>query len=724
CHPCRCRRRRQHGREAGQQKHLDDIHPYSKRYKDDNGDVDTDCLIHGCTRFSSPITFLCLAVPVYVAITASSTYLGGCISTIEKQFQISSSKSGLIATINDIVTLSLVIFVTYYGSKYHRPRILSVAGIIVGIGIFLLSLPHFTSDPLVHKSHVVFYNETQETEYVDVDVEHQLCHLNKVVEDACTSGESSEEVQSSGVFWLVIGQIFIGIGGAPLFPLILTYLDDSTVDSSTTSIYIAAIFMSIAFGPFLGFTTSFKCLSLYVDFHRVDEDDNIPTDPSDPRWIGAWWLGFVIFSALIMMFSIPLFFFPRQLKKYECSCFKRKGKREALNDDINVTDVYSANIFQDKDKGLIASVKGLMKAVKRIVTNPTVIFAQLMASCELAIVAGFAFFTAKYFEKQFAISAATASIVLGGINLPGSVLANILSSFFVKRFKLKQYGLSRLLIIFGLSSLVFGIPLLFIGCSNPRIAGATVQYNVSYKISSLPDSNSYCNSDCVCSDRVYTPVCGSNGMTYTSACHAGCVGVWEEDFGNDVDDDNTNKTVFFGCSCIDSDDTWQAADGLMVEGGVATEGSCDWSCDKILPFAILIAVVAVFGQMQANPNVMLTLRCVDSEDRGISLAFLSVIIRILGFFPAPIYFGAAISSTCLIRQESCNSEGVCLVYDLEQYRYTFIGLFIALKFLSAVLSFCTYFSINPDRLQKNKSKPMELMRKDIVRKQNQNENSA
>ncbi|XP_071946086.1 solute carrier organic anion transporter family member 2A1-like [Antedon mediterranea] len=191
-------------------------------------------------------------------------YFGGCISTIEKQFQISSYKSGLIATVNDIVTLSLLLFVTYYGSKSHRPRILSVAGILIGIEFFLLSLPHFTSDPLAHKIHVVlphftsdplahkshvvlphftsdplahkthvlFYNDTKETEYA----ENKLCHPNKVVEEGCTTGESSEEVQSSGVFWLVIGQIVIGLGATPMFPLFVTYLDDSTVDSTTTSI--------------------------------------------------------------------------------------------------------------------------------------------------------------------------------------------------------------------------------------------------------------------------------------------------------------------------------------------------------------------------------------------------------------------------------------------------------------------------------------------------------
>jgi len=40
-------------------------------------------------------------------------------------------------------------------------------------------------------------------------------------------------------------------------------------------------------------------------------DPNI--DENDPRWIGAWWLGFVVCAASIFVWALPLSMFPAQL---------------------------------------------------------------------------------------------------------------------------------------------------------------------------------------------------------------------------------------------------------------------------------------------------------------------------------------------------------------------------------------------------------------------------
>ena len=39
--------------------------------------------------------------------------------------------------------------------------------------------------------------------------------------------------------------------------------------------------------------------------------------PEDPRWVGAWWLGFVILGSGAIITSVPTFFFPAGRKPPE-----------------------------------------------------------------------------------------------------------------------------------------------------------------------------------------------------------------------------------------------------------------------------------------------------------------------------------------------------------------------------------------------------------------------
>lgn len=80
------------------------------------------------------------------------------------------------------------------------------------------------------------------------------------------------------------------------------------------------------------------------------------------------------------------------------------------------------------------------------------------------------------------------------------------------------------------------------------------------------------------------------------------------------------------------------------------------------------------------PLLMIVLRSVSEEERSFALGMQFVIFRLFGYIPAPILFGNLIDSSCLLWKSSCGEAGGrCLVYDIEKFRYKYIGLCTGIK---------------------------------------------
>lgn len=59
---------------------------------------------------------------------------------------------------------------------------------------------------------------------------------------------------------------------------------------------------------------------------------DVDITPRDPRWVGAWWLGFPIIAALMAVWTLPVLLFPPRLpgqtSGVEKSNFKEMAKGE------------------------------------------------------------------------------------------------------------------------------------------------------------------------------------------------------------------------------------------------------------------------------------------------------------------------------------------------------------------------------------------------------------
>lgn len=76
----------------------------------------------------------------------------------------------------------------------------------------------------------------------------------------------------------------------------------------------------------------------------------------------------------------------------------------------------------------------------------------------------------------------------------------------------------------------------------------------------------------------------------------------------------------------------------------------------------------------------------SEEERSFALGMQFVIFRLFGYIPAPIVFGNLIDSTCLLWQSTCGEKGGrCLIYDIEMFRFKYVGLCAFIKIVALAI---------------------------------------
>lgn len=62
-----------------------------------------------------------------------------------------------------------------------------------------------------------------------------------------------------------------------------------------------------ALGPVVGYALGALLLQFYVDVFSYKVD----ISPAHPRWIGAWWGGFIICGFVMFTIAVPFLMFPQ-----------------------------------------------------------------------------------------------------------------------------------------------------------------------------------------------------------------------------------------------------------------------------------------------------------------------------------------------------------------------------------------------------------------------------
>ncbi|XP_065125388.2 solute carrier organic anion transporter family member 1C1 isoform X1 [Paramisgurnus dabryanus] len=612
--------------------------------------------------FSSLKIFIIALSFVYFSKALCGAYMKSTITQIERRFDLASSVVGIIDGGFEMGNLLFMALVSHFGAALHRPRLIGIGCFLMAIGSALAGLPHFFMGRYKYGMETQgFANTTLSIAPCQYGLMAQSDYTNVHVKSSNnTVTECVKDPDSSMWICVFLGNALRGIGESPVTPLGISYVDDFA-KAENSAFYIACLQTITLLGPICGFLLGSLCASLYVDIGFVDID-NVTITSRDTRWVGAWWLGFFVSSAFLLLAGIPFWFLPRSSPKQG----EMEGRENSNVDHGHTT--YSVK--------LTSIAKGFLPSLKRLLSTPI----YFLLLCELVLnfnsIIGLFTFKAKYMEQQFGQSTSRANFLIGVLNLPAIAVGIFLGGLLMKRYKLSVVAGAQFSFITSLTGCLLLLLQFGTKCDNVRVAGLTVSYNGTASISHDESSLvSVCNRDCSCSTSEWNPVCSDSGITYTSPCFAGCTS----------STGHGKKMVFHNCSCVFIPSPVEGSRSVSL-GQCPRGPECTQSFTSYMAISVLSSFIKSLG---TTPGYMVILRCIPPELKSLALGIQTLIMRTLGGITAPVYFGALIDSTCLKwGLKRCEGQGACRMYDSDMYRIIFLGLITC-------LSGCSYFFAVP-----------------------------
>lgn len=571
-----------------------------------------------------------------------SGYLKSTISTIEKRYGLSSQTSGMLTSFNEVGNTVLIVFVSFFGSRVHRPRFIGIGALIASLAGFLMASAHLITSPYEY-DHSIANHQDNNTD---------ICQLSPLTSQfSMKPSEGNAHEHKSILALMFIGQLLLGIGGVPIQPFGISYIDDYASERNSP-LYIGLLFAITTTGPALAFMLGSAMLRFYVDIDKVSRD-SIDITTSDPRWVGAWWLGFLVSASFLAVTCIPYFFFPREMPKEgnELRTSENKTKKGLMKDGKTKADLL-------KDLTLLEFIKSFPRILLRTLRSPIFLLVVLAEVNLSAMVAGLATFMAKFLERQFTVTASFANLLIGGVNIPIAVVGIVTGGAIMKRLHLSLKRAALMSTVSLFICVLLATPLLFIGCSTQKVAGLNTEYSNGYLDNNTPE----CISSCSCRTEAFNPVCGSDGVEYSSPCHAGCRNVTLETMEKTKE---PKVLTYTDCSCISADPS----------NATAAPGQCGSSCSHLLlPFMVLSALAGFVASFSHTPSFIMVLRSVPPEDKSLALGIQFMILRVLAWMPGPVLFGSAIDTACISWETKYNKTASCRYYDNDLFRQRYLGL--------------------------------------------------
>ena len=296
----------------------------------------------------------------------------------------SSVQVGMIASTFDITVLVTVLFISYFGGNSNKPRWLGVGVFIQGIGSLVFALPQFiTGEYDVGRHANLSFEECQDVNDFSPDCNEQSNNVYPV---------------------FILANILIGIGASPLFTVGTSYIDD-IIHPKRAPIWLGIFYTVAVVGPAVGFGLGGAFLTVFVDPWK-----DTTLEESDPGWVGAWWLGFVLCGVISLSISILFFMFPEKYPDSEAIARER----------IKLASIQRDKPIKKEDLNIRFQIKELPKHLTDLLARVPFLCVSLAFSLQSLIVSGLVSFAPKYIETQFGLTSSIGSLLSGAVAIPSA----------------------------------------------------------------------------------------------------------------------------------------------------------------------------------------------------------------------------------------------------------------------------------------------------------------
>jgi len=242
------------------------------------------------------------------------------ISTLERVFYMDSVQSGVFLSLYDLATVFSSPLVGYLGSRYSSPIFFSLNMIIVGIGNMLIASSNFVNRDKLFNLNSEFLQYVSTYDDVLFECYKDPSNYSNMTDASCLQQERISSSSQTAKLVLYLGNFVNGIGSVALFTIGIAYIE--RIFPREKAAYCQGIYFAVGtVGGALGIIATGRFLLIYT---KLTPKKRLPSwlTPTNPLWIGCWWLPYIIYGGL----CIAIGFFVSGLPNYE-----KPGKKHPID---------------------------------------------------------------------------------------------------------------------------------------------------------------------------------------------------------------------------------------------------------------------------------------------------------------------------------------------------------------------------------------------------------